>query len=103
MADVSEDEQGFVERLEQKVDRIKAILTRLEPRISEIGGELRQMPKGAEVGMMRADAARLDGRMAGLEGRLGMLPPTWTLISFAVGSCLASAGLAFTIARLVKP
>ena len=89
--------------LEQKVDRIEAILTRLEPRISEIAGELRQMPKAAEFGMLRADVARLEGRMTGFEGRLGMLPTTWTLISFAVGSCLASAGLAFTIARLIKP
>src|SRR5215208_4771069 len=97
-----------VASLKPKVDRIEAILIRLEPRISEIANELRQIPK--EFGMLRAEVARLDGRvsgikgrMPGLEGRLGMLPTTWTLISFAVGSCLASAGLAFTIARLIKP
>jgi hypothetical protein len=90
-----------VERLEQKADRIEAILIRLEPRISEITSELRQITK--EFGLVRTEIARVDGRLTGVEGRLGMLPTSWTLISFAIGSCLASAGLAFTIARLIKP
>lgn len=84
-----------VARLEEKMDRIEQILLRLEPKISEMSGELRQMPKAIDYAGIRAEIFELKGRVANL-------PSTWVLMSFTLTACLASAGLAFAIARLLQ-
>lgn len=92
-----------VAALEEKVGRIDATLQRLEPKISEMVGELRQIPKVADYMTLRTDVAAVRERVAEMQGRLANMPTTWGLIAFVIGSCLASAGLAFTIARLLAP
>lgn len=96
--------EGRVSALEERMERIETILQRLEPRITEIAltgakqGELSALRIGfvSELSALRVDLAEVKGRVVNL-------PSTWTLISFAVGSCLASAGLALTISRLLHP
>ena len=82
--------------LEEKVGRIDAAIQRMEPKLSELVGELRHVPKVSDYVALRADVSEIKGRLANM-------PTTWVLISFAVGSCLASAGLAFGIARFLNP
>jgi hypothetical protein len=82
--------------LETKVGDVDRRLSSIELLLADIKGQLTQMPKAGDIAVIRVDVARLDGKVSNL-------PTTWTLIAFAVGACLASAGLAFAIARFIKP
>jgi len=64
---------------DEKVDRIEAILARLEPRIAEIVGELRQLPKRADHASLKADVARIEGRLANT-------PKVWQMLTMVVGT-----------------
>jgi hypothetical protein len=86
------DLENRVRSLEAKADSIEKRLSSIELLLADIKGQLTQMPKMGDIAVIRVDVARLDGKVSNL-------PTTWTLIAFAVGSCLASAGLAFAIAR----
>jgi hypothetical protein len=82
-----------VEKLEEKIDRIETILVRLEPMIIELKSTTAKQP---ELNTVRVEIAEIKGRITNL-------PSTWTLISFSISSCLASAGFAFAVARFFKP
>ena len=96
-----------VASLEEKMGRIDAKLSGIELILAEIRGQLSQMPKAMDFVAIRNDVARdfvaLGADVAELKGRVANLPTTWTLLSFSIGVSLASAGLAFTIARFVHP
>ena len=85
-----------ISNLEKSVVQMDAKLSAIELVLAEIKGQLSQFPKAMDFAALKADVAEI-------KGRIGNLPTTWTLMSFAVGACIASAGLAFTIARLIKP
>jgi hypothetical protein len=85
-----------VASLEEKIGRMDAKLSAIELVLADIRGQLSQMPRAMDFASLRAEVAEV-------KGRIGNLPTTWTLLSFAVGACLASAGLAFTIARVIHP
>ncbi len=102
-----------IEKLETKTDRIEAILLRLEPKITELlltcAKQSDLTAVRLEVGEIKATSAKQSElnivrvEIAEIKGRITNLPSTWTLISFAIGSCLASAGFAFAVARFFKP
>ncbi|WBJ99278.1 hypothetical protein [Methylocystis parvus] len=66
-----------VVRLEEKVDRIEAILMRLEPKITEIA---LTGAKQHDLHKTNADLAELKGKVAGVEARFSSLPTTWTML-----------------------
>lgn len=81
-----------VGRLEQKVDRIEAILTRLEPRISEIVGEMRSLPKAADYASLKADIARIDGRLTNM-------PTMWQMLTMVISTWATGAAIVFALLR----
>jgi hypothetical protein len=85
-----------IEKLEERSARFDGIMIQLAPKINEMVGALGQMPKASDYGTMRADIAEI-------KGKISNLPTTWTLLAFALSSAIAAAGLAFAIARLIKP
>ena len=85
-----------IERLESKMDKVEGKLSSIEVALAEIKGQLSQMPKAT-------DFAKLSAEVAEVKGRVANLPTTWQLMTFTIGSVMAAAGLAFTIARYLKP
>jgi hypothetical protein len=85
-----------IEKLEGKMDKVEGKLSAIEVTLAEIKGQLSQMPKAT-------DFAKLSAEVAEVKGRVANLPTTWQLMTFTIGSVMAAAGLAFTIARYLKP
>jgi predicted component of type VI protein secretion system len=85
-----------VARLEDKVDRIEAAIVRIEPRISEIVGEVRQLPKANDIASLKADIAEV-------RGRLSMLPTWWMLVVALIATWSAGAGIVFTLVKASHP
>ena len=96
-----------VASLEEKIGRIDVKLSSMELILADIRGQLSQIPKAMDFIALRTDVAKdfvaLKADVAELKGRVANLPTTWTLLSFGIGVSLASAGLAFTIARVIHP
>lgn len=99
-----------VGRLENDMKDVKASLTRLEMTTTEIKAILSQMPRMSDYaaltrdfGALKSDVTRVEGKISGFESRLSAMPTSWQMITFTVGSILASAGLAFAIARFLRP
>jgi hypothetical protein len=76
-----------VARIEDDMKDIKTSLKSIETKLSSID----------------VSVAEMKGRVAGVEMRLSAMPTSWQLMTFTVGAILGSAGLAFTIARFLKP
>lgn len=89
-----------VERLERDLGRVTAILERLEPKIVELHAKSATL---AEVGALRSDVARLDGRIDGLDKRLANIPNTWQVIAILSTLLIGVAGIVFAAARFMKP
>lgn len=92
-----------VAALEADMKEVRASLKAIELAVAEI----KHLPKVSdflsmqkELGDIKGKLGAVEGRIQGLEGRFSQLPTTWSLLTFTIGSVLASAGLAFTIARL---
>jgi hypothetical protein len=99
-----------IEKLGSKVEKIDGRLSSIELTLAKIDATLSRMPKMSdymgfqkEIGLVRADVAEMKGRFGGVEARMTMMPTTWNLLTFTIGAVLGSAGLAFTIARLMRP
>src|SRR5208283_561594 len=97
-----------VGRLEEKVDRIETILTRLEPQIKEV---LRTGAKQAELTKLQSDLIRFEAAaatkddlhkvqldLAEVKGRVSNLPTWWMLIV----AILSTWGMGFAIANSVN-
>jgi predicted fused transcriptional regulator/phosphomethylpyrimidine kinase len=82
-----------VERLEGSMERIEAILQRLEPRISETVGELRQLPKATDHASLKADVARIDGRLTNI-------PTMWQMLTMVISTWAAGSAIVFALLRL---
>ncbi len=95
-----------VEALEADVSKIKTILERLEPKITEIlltGAKQADLHKTqVDVAEMKGRMAAIEGKVAGLEGRLGSLPTTWTILSIVFTTWAIGSGIVFAIAKLAK-
>jgi archaellum component FlaC len=76
-----------VARLEDDMKDIKSSLSKINDRLQSIG----------------ENVAEMKGRIGGLDTRLSAMPTTWQLLTFTIGAVLGSAGLAFTIARMMTP
>ena len=102
-----------VSALEGEVGKIRAILERLEPRITEI---LLTGAKQSDLHKTQTDVAKLDGRITGLEGRIvglegkiagvdarvASLPGTWTILGIVFTTWAIGSGLLiFTLTRLL--
>lgn len=70
-------EQQFAS-IDKKLDQIAEVKLQL----AEIKGQLSQMPKATEFGGLRADVAKLDGRVSNL-------PTMWQMILGFIGIILA--------------
>jgi hypothetical protein len=107
-----------VGKLEEKVDRIEAILTRLEPKIMEIlhtgakqSADIVELKtsgaKQVDLTKLQADAAEiknklpvidgrftgLDGRLSGLSDRIGSLPSVWTMLGIVFTTWALGSGI----------
>lgn len=80
-------------RLEEKVDRIEAILTRLEPRITE----------WALVGAKASDLLKMQLDLAEVKGRLASIPTWWMLMVSLLTTWIAGAGTVFTLVKVGHP
>lgn len=76
--------------LEEKVDRIEAILTRLEPKITEIA---LTCAKQQDLQKTVADLAELKGRFGGVEARFASLPTTWTMLGIVFTTWALGSGI----------
>ncbi len=82
-----------VERLERKVDQIETIVTRIDLRVAEIVGELRQLPKGADYASLKADVARIDGRLTNI-------PTMWQMLTMVISTWATGAAIVFALLRV---
>lgn len=89
-----------VEKLEQDVGRITVILERLEPRIIELHA---RSASQTELSALRADFARLDGKIDGIDKRLANIPNTWQVISILAALLIGIAGIVFAAGKFLKP
>ncbi|HEX4765418.1 MAG TPA: hypothetical protein VH414_03985 [Lichenihabitans sp.] len=71
-----------VSSLEAKIDRVEAILVRLEPKITEV---------------LLTGAKALD--LAEIKGRLSMLPTWWMLMVTVLSTWMVGAGIVFTLVK----
>lgn len=84
-----------VARLEHKAEQIDNRLSSMELILAEIRGQLSQMPTALDYAALRADVARI-------EGRLTNMPTTWQLFLALVTTIVTtwSAGAAIVFALL---
>ncbi len=82
-----------VVRLEEKADRIEAILIRLEPRITEL----------ALVGAKASDLLKMQLDLAEVKGRLASIPTWWMLMVSLLTTWIAGAGIVFTLVKVGHP
>jgi hypothetical protein len=103
MNDVPDEKGGGAENpmLEQRVARleddmrdIKSALGRIEQRLAGIEGELKHLPKAADYATIKADVARVDGRLVNM-------PTTWQLFTALITTWAAGAAIVFTLLRFV--
>lgn len=116
-----------VGKLEEKVDRIEVILTRLEPKIAEVlqtcakQSDLHKLQldvvelkatsaKQTDLTKVQADIAEMKGRLSGIEGRIGsvegrfnQIPTIWHLFVFNVTLLVGMAGLIYTAGKSLHP
>ena len=88
-----------VARLEQDVGRILSVLERLEPRIVELHA---RMATHADMGNLRAEVAKIDGRVEGMDKRLAAIPNTWQVISILAALLVGIAGIVFTAGKFLR-
>lgn len=101
--------EARVGRLEEKVDRIEAILVRLEPKISEV---LQNTAKqSVDLNKLQLDFARFESTaatkddlhkvqidLAKIEGRVASLPTWWMLIT----ALITTWGAGFVITNYIS-
>lgn len=75
--------------LESDVGKIKGILERLEPKITEL---LLTGAKQADLQRLQADVARLDGRLTGVEGRFAGVEGKIAGVEAKIGGVEAKIG-----------
>ncbi len=103
--------EARVGKLEEKVDRIEAILTRLEPKIMEIlqigakqSADLQKVQidvveikstsaKQIDLNKLQADMAELKGRFSGFDARFSALPTTWTMLGIVFTTWALGSGI----------
>lgn len=82
--------------LEAYVSKIKSILERLEPKITEI-----QITGAKQVDLHKTqlDLAEMKGRLGGVEARLASIPTTPQLVLWLLTTWGAGAAIVFAIVR----
>lgn len=110
------DLENRVSLIENRLERVEAILVRLEPKITEIAIELKQVPKFSDYARLQSDIAEIRGKtatqadlqsaridLAEVKGRVNSLPTWWMLITAIVATWTAGAGILRTVLRFAKP
>lgn len=99
-----------VGKLEEKVDRVEAILVRLEPKITEVlqtcakQSDLLKLQldvveikatsaKQSDLHKAQADIAEMKGRLGGVEARFSSLPTTWTMLGIVFTTWALGSGI----------
>jgi hypothetical protein len=88
-----------VAALEAGVEKIKVIIERLEPKITEI---LLTGAKAADLHKVQLDVAEMKGRLAGVEARLASVPTTTQLVLWLLTTWGAGAAIVFTIMKFAS-
>jgi hypothetical protein len=78
--------------LEQRVAKLEGILERIEQRLAAMEIELKHLPKAADYATLKADIARVDGRLTNIPTTIQMLVMMITV--WSVGT-----GIVFTVLR----
>lgn len=73
-------------------ERVENRLASIELLLSEIKGQLSQIQKSSDFATIRADVARIDGR-------LSQLPTTWQLLAMVISTWAAGAAIVFTVVK----
>ncbi len=68
------------------------VLTQIEMRLDAIEAEIRQLSKMVDFATLRADVARIDGKLSNI-------PTMWQLFTMVVSTWAAGAAVVFTILR----
>jgi hypothetical protein len=76
-------------------------VARLEEGIRDIKATLKSMD--ARLGAIEVAIAQLNGRMAGIEGRLQQIPTVWQTISILAVLLFGVAGVVFAAGNFLKP
>ena len=82
-----------VGRLEEKLDRIEAILTGLAPKITEI----------FHSGAKQTDLNRVERDLAEVKGRISNMPTSFSLWMALISIFVAGAGIVFAALKFTKP
>jgi hypothetical protein len=96
MNDVPDENQNFRDRtLEQRVLRLEEAFVRVDQRLITIETEIKHLPSAADYAALRADIARIDGKLSNM-------PTTWQLFVALVTTIVTtwSAGAAIVFALL---
>lgn len=81
-----------VTRLEDDMREVKASLRTIELAVAEI----KHLPKASDYAGLKADVARLDGRIS-------QTPTMLQLVGIVVTTWTAGAAIVFTLLRFAKP
>ena len=107
------DLEPRVSGLEANVDRIMAVLTRLEPKLAEIAfttarssdlGKLQlTLTELSTSAAKSADLNKLQLDTAEIKGRVSSLPTWWMLVVTVLSTWLAGAGIVSTVVKATHP
>ncbi|MBX9908819.1 MAG: hypothetical protein K2Z25_08900 [Beijerinckiaceae bacterium] len=78
--------------LEEGQKRTNATLDKINERLIGIEAELKHLPKAADYASLKADVARVDGKLSNI-------PTMWQLLTMVVSTWAAGAAIVFTILR----
>jgi len=81
-----------VARLEQDSKVLSGALEKINERLIAIDVELKHLPRSAEIAALKADVARIDGKLAAL-------PSSWQLLTMIISTWAAGAAIVFAILR----
>lgn len=75
------------------MDRVEASLQRIEVVLAELSAKVAALPTAADYAALRADVARIEGRLANT-------PTSIQLFAFMITTWAAGAAIVFAIVRL---
>ncbi len=79
-------------RINATLDKMSATLDKMSERLIGIEAELKHLPKAADYATLKADVARIDGKLSNI-------PTMWQLLTMVVSTWAAGAAIVFTILR----
>lgn len=89
--------------LDARVSRPEDQMSEIRSALTAIKADLAHAPKAADLTAIRSDFASLKADVARLDGRLSQLPTLLQLVGIVITTWSAGAAIVFTLLRFAKP